>query len=181
MIQKATPTATLLVNNSPQTYNGSPQAATVVISVSSVPGAVANVKYDGSPTAPTNAGTYAVTATFTSADPSYASAAATSSLTINPATPTITVNGGPFNYDGTPQAATATAAGVDGVTPVAGTLSFTYNGSSTPPTAAGTYSVTATFTSADPDYANATATGSLTINPALTVSGSVRLDGQAAG
>jgi MBG domain/Kelch motif/Galactose oxidase, central domain len=67
-VQKATPTATLAVSNSPQTYNGSPQAATVVISVSSVPGAVANVKYDGSATAPTNAGTYAVTADFVPTD-----------------------------------------------------------------------------------------------------------------
>ncbi len=40
-VNKATPTATLAVNNSPQTYNGLPQAATVSISVSSVPGAVA--------------------------------------------------------------------------------------------------------------------------------------------
>jgi hypothetical protein len=68
VIEKATPTATLAVNNSPQTYSGSPQAATVAISVSSVPGTVSNVKYDGSATAPTNAGTYAVTADFVPTD-----------------------------------------------------------------------------------------------------------------
>ena len=36
-------------------------------------------------------------ATFTSTDPSYANAVADGTLTINPAAPTITVNGGPFN------------------------------------------------------------------------------------
>jgi hypothetical protein len=40
VIGKATPTATLVVSNSPQTYTGSGQAATVTISSSSVPGAV---------------------------------------------------------------------------------------------------------------------------------------------
>ena len=62
-MNKATPTATLAVNNSPQTYNGSPQAATVAISASSVPGAVANILTGGTATK-TAAGTYAVTADF---------------------------------------------------------------------------------------------------------------------
>ena len=52
------------------------------------------------------------------------------------------------------------------MTPVAGSFAFTYNGSTTPPTAAGTYAVVATFTSADPSYANATVTTTETINPA---------------
>jgi hypothetical protein len=68
VIDKATPTATLAVSNSPQTYNGSPQSATVAISASSVPGPVANVKYNGSATVPTNAATYAVTADFVPTD-----------------------------------------------------------------------------------------------------------------
>ena len=50
MISKATPTATLAVNNSPQTYTGSAQAATVGITVSSVPGAVANILTGGAAT-----------------------------------------------------------------------------------------------------------------------------------
>ena len=66
-VNKATPTATLAVNNSPQTYNGTPQAATVGISASSVPGAVANILTGGSATQ-TNAGTYAVTADFVPTD-----------------------------------------------------------------------------------------------------------------
>src|SRR6185503_18494120 len=47
VVNKATPTATLAVNNSPQTYTGAGQAATVGISASSVPGAVANILTGG--------------------------------------------------------------------------------------------------------------------------------------
>src|SRR4030095_1284162 len=67
VIQKATPTATLAGNNSPQTYHGYPQAATVAVSASSVPGAVANILTGGAATQ-TAAGTYAVTANFVATD-----------------------------------------------------------------------------------------------------------------
>ncbi len=60
---KATPT--LSVTNSPQTYTGSSKTASVS---GSVPGVVSSIKYNGSATAPTNAGTYAVTANFTPTD-----------------------------------------------------------------------------------------------------------------
>ncbi len=69
-------------------------------------------------------------------------------------------------YDGQPHAATAEAIGVDGKTPVTGSFTFTYNGSSTPPTAAGTYPVIATFTSTDTNYGTATGSGTLVISPA---------------
>jgi len=57
VINAATPT--LSVTNSPQTYTGSPIAATVSCLGG---GAVSNVQYNGSSTVPTNAATYAVTA-----------------------------------------------------------------------------------------------------------------------
>jgi hypothetical protein len=57
-ISKATPTATLAVNNSPLTYDGTAKAATVEITDSSVAGAVANILTGGSATQ-TAAGTYA--------------------------------------------------------------------------------------------------------------------------
>jgi hypothetical protein len=63
-INKATPT--LSVTNSPVPYTGSAQSADV--SSGSVVGTVDNVQYDGSTTAPVNAGTYAVTADFTPDD-----------------------------------------------------------------------------------------------------------------
>src|SRR5207248_11243749 len=59
----ATPTATLAVSKSPQTYNVSDKTATVSISASSVPGSVANILTGGAATK-TNAGTYTVTADF---------------------------------------------------------------------------------------------------------------------
>jgi nicotinamidase-related amidase len=63
VIQKPTPTATLAVNNSPVTYDGTAKAATIGIKVSSVPGAVTNILTGGA-ASQTGAGTYAVTADF---------------------------------------------------------------------------------------------------------------------
>jgi hypothetical protein len=124
--------------------------------------------YNGSTTPPSAPGTYAVVATFTSNDPNYGDAVGTGTVTIgtSAATPTVTVSGGPFTYDGQPHAASATATGAGGVS-VPGTFMFTYNGSPAAPTAAGTYAVVATFASADPNYSNAVGTGSLTITPAI--------------
>lgn len=83
-------------------------------------------------------------------------------------TPTINATGGTFPYDGSAHGATATATGVSGA-PVAGFFAFTYApGGSSVPVNAGTYSVTAQFTSTDPNYTNATGTGTITINPAQT-------------
>ena len=62
-VARATPT--LSVANSPVTYNGSAQAATVN---GSVPGTASNVKYNGSATVPTAVGTYAITADFAPTD-----------------------------------------------------------------------------------------------------------------
>ena len=69
-----------------------------------------------------------------------------------PTVPTIIVDGNWFSYDGTPHAATAYAVGADGITSIDGTFKFTYDGSATPPTNAGTYDLLATFTSNDPQY-----------------------------
>ena len=55
------------MGNSPQTYTGLAQAASVSISASSVPGAVANILTGGAATQ-TNANTYAVTADFVPTD-----------------------------------------------------------------------------------------------------------------
>jgi len=69
-IAKGTPTATLAVNNSPVAYNGTAKAATVAISASSVAGSVGSILTGGSATQ-TNAGTYAVTASFNPTDTNY--------------------------------------------------------------------------------------------------------------
>jgi hypothetical protein len=157
----------------PFTYTGNPQAVTATAvgadGVTPVAGSF-TFTYNGSATPPTDSGSYAVTVTFTSADPSYANATATSTETINPATPTITVNSGPFTYDGVTQwSASATAVGVDGATPVAGSFAFTYNGSTAAPIGPGLFTVNATFTCTDPNYLSPT----LTTNEIITSPGTI--------
>jgi hypothetical protein len=118
------------------------------------------------PGAPTNAGFYTFTEYFTSLDPNYASGTFSYSFAIYAATPTVTMTGGPFTYNGQGQAPTVTAVGIDGVTPVAGTTSFTFNGSSQTAVLPGTYAVVATFTPTDPNYASASVSGTMVINKA---------------
>src|SRR5262249_54615748 len=165
---------TVAVSGGPFPYDGTPHAASATaigVGGAAVSGTF-SFTYNGSATTPTNAGSYAVVATFTSSDPNYGNTNGNGGIIINPAKPTVTVNGGPFYFDGTPHAASAPATGVGGVavggtTTVAasGAFSFTYNGSAATPTNAGTYAVVATFTSSDPNYGNTTGNGSITINP----------------
>ena len=149
MIDKATPTATLAVNNSPVTYDGTAKAATVAITVSSVPGAVANILTGGAATQ-TGAGTYAVTADFVPTDTAnYNSllAQAAGSFVIDKATPTATlaVNNSPVTYDGTAKAATVAIT----VSSVPGAVANTLTGGAATQTGAGTYAVTADFVPTD--------------------------------
>ncbi|HZU34994.1 MAG TPA: hypothetical protein VFA18_03755, partial [Gemmataceae bacterium] len=110
-----------------------------------------------------------------------ATATASTSATITPATPTVTVSDPSGTFNGQPFAATAAAVGIDGKTPVSGSFSFAYyagtSATGTPlnavPVNAGTYTVVATFTSNDPNYiSGGTAQTTFTISPAmLTVTG----------
>ena len=149
MIDKATPTATLAVSNSPQTYTGVGQAATVGITASSVPGAVANVLTGGAATQ-TNAGTYAVTADFVPTDTTNYNTLiglAAGNFVIDKATPTATlaVTNSPQTYTGVGQAATV------GITAssVPGTVANVLTGGAATQTNAGTYAVTADFVPTD--------------------------------
>ncbi|HEU4938874.1 MAG TPA: kelch repeat-containing protein [Vicinamibacterales bacterium] len=94
-------------------------------------------------------------------------------IKINKATPLVSVTGGTFTYDGGSHPASATAAGLSGNN-VAGTFSFTYNGSSSEPVNAGTYAVVASFTSADGNYNNARGESTITIDKADPV---INVDG----
>jgi hypothetical protein len=138
--------ATLNVTNSPQTYNGSPQSATVGITASSVPGSVANILTGGAATK-TNAGTYAVTADFVPTDTNNYNALtglSAGNFVIQKATPTatLTVTNSPVIYNGSPQAATVSIS----ASSVPGTVAnVKYNGSGTVPTNPGTYAITADF------------------------------------
>ena len=98
----------------------------------------------------------------------YAASSSSASFRLTQATPVIKVSGGPATYDGSPHGATASATGVGGAA-VSGSFVLTYApGGATVPTNAGTYAVGATFTSSDPNYTNATGSGSIIINQAPT-------------
>jgi hypothetical protein len=89
-------------------------------------------------------------------------------INVLPATPTVTVTGGTFTYDGMPHPATAIARDAVGNT-VPGTFTFTYDGSPSPPVNAGTYPVVATFTSSDPNFTGATGEGTIVITRATPI------------
>src|ERR1051326_1466062 len=180
-VLKATPVIT--VTDPAPTFDGTAKVATA--SATGIGGAVVSGTFaftykDASNTpiaSPTNAGSYSVTASFTSSDTNYSNATGTGTLTINQATPTVTVSGGPFTFDGNSHAATVTVTGGGGVT-VSGSSAVTYNGVATVPANAGTYAVAVSFTSSDPNYSNASGSGSIIINKAdsttvVTVAGGV--------
>jgi len=159
-------TPMLVLNAATATYDGqahSAQATAVGDDGSAIAGSIEVTYSPGDSTPPVNAGAYIVTAVFSSADGRYTDASATATLVIQPATPIVTVTEYDAVSDGTAHAASASATGVDGV-PVAGSIEVSYvPGDGDPPVAAGTYAVTAVFTSADSNYAGATATGTLII------------------
>jgi hypothetical protein len=136
-INRATPTVE--ISSAPVWYTGNPRAATVV--VRGVDGDELNpfvVRYDGSTTAPTNAGTYALEVQYAGST-NYAPIAANSSFVIRknfPIFPTLNDTG--VTYDGQPHGGyNVTVIGVQNehLTPVI----YTYNGSTTVPIDAGVY------------------------------------------
>jgi hypothetical protein len=160
-------TPTINLNGGSFTFDTLAHAATATatgIGGVTVPGTFA-FTYNGSSVDPTNAGAYTVVATFTSTDLGYANATATGTLTILAATPTLTLTGGTFVYDTTAHVASGLASGIAGSV-VTGNLVFTYNASLSVPVSAGTYDVSASFTSADPNYSNATGTSTIVIKQA---------------
>lgn len=144
-------TATINLSGLTPTYDGSPKPITATTSPA---GLAASITYDGSPTPPTNAGTYAIAANVT--DSNY-QGSASQTLTIGKASATISLSGLTQIYDGSPKPVSATT------TPPGILVSIAYDGASAPPTAAGTYAISANIT--DPNY-QGSAGGSLVISPA---------------
>jgi hypothetical protein len=142
-----------------QIYDGSPKAVTA----STTPGGLPlTITYSGNPAPPTKAGTYTVAATVN--DPNYAGST-TGTLTILKATATVILNPTGLNqvYDGSAKVVTAAP------TPSGLNVAMTYNGSATPPRAAGSYALIATVN--DPNYSGS-ASGTLVVGKAsLAVSG----------
>jgi sugar lactone lactonase YvrE len=145
-------TATITLGSLAQTYTGSPLSATAATNPASL---TVGFTYNGSATPPTAPGSYTVAVTIN--DQNYAGTA-TGALVISKASATITLGSLAQTYTGSPFSATATTS------PASLTVSFTYNGSATPPTAAGSYTVVATII--DQNYAGTT-TGALVISKAL--------------
>ena len=126
---------TLSISNSPQTYTGSPIAATVSCLGG---GTVSNVLYGSSSTAPTNAGTYAVTANCAaSTNYSAVTGASAGNFVISSATPTLSVTNSPQTYTGSAIPAVVSCLGGGSVSNVK------YNNSSTVPSAVASYAITA--------------------------------------
>jgi|GEM_PF-3044267 len=92
------------------------------------------------------------------------------SFTVLKATPTVSINGGTFQYDGTAHPATGSVTGVFGEDLGAPTIDYTPGGSS-PPVNVGTYGVLASF-AGDSNYDPASNTTSVSITP-ITLSAAI--------
>lgn len=145
-VQKAT--ATVAVASASVVFDGSVNSASVTTTPAGLP---LTVTYNGSTVAPVNAGSYAVSATVVHAD--YIGSG-TGTLEITPAPAAVALGALAQTYDGTPKSATAVTA------PAGLPVTLTYNGTSTAPTAAGSYAVVGIV-----NHANYTgsASGTLTI------------------
>jgi hypothetical protein len=153
--------ATVTLGSLAQTYDGAPKPVTAT----TVPtGLTVNFTYDGSATAPTDAGSYAIVGTI---DDANYTGSATGTLVISKATATLTLGDLAQVYDGTPKSVTAVT------NPVGLAVTFTYEGSAFAPVDASSYGVVGTIN--DANYAGS-ATGTLVISKATAI---VTLDGLA--
>ncbi len=135
-----------------QTYDGSAKPATAT----TIPGGLTvNFTYDGSATVPTGAGSYTVVGTIN--DANY-QGSATNTLVIDKASSSISLGSLSQTYDGSAKPATATTI------PGGLTVNFTYDGSATVPTGAGSYTVVGTIN--DANY-QGSATNTLVINKVI--------------
>lgn len=121
--------ATISVGGLSQVYNGAPR----IVSATTIPsGLGVQVTYNGSASAPTNAGNYAVAVTLV--DANYIGSAA-GTLTVARAAATVTLSNLFQAYDGTPRTV------VGETTPPDLALNVTYDGAATAPTNPGSYAV----------------------------------------
>ena len=168
-VNKATTTVTLSVGNSPVTYSGAGQSATVSITASNTPGSVQSILTGGAATQ-TASGTYAVTASYVPTDTNYTTLTSVSAgnFIINPAALGITANNTNKIYDGVPFTGgngVSYSGFVNSETPTVLGGSLSYGGTSQGATNAGSYPIVPTgLTSAN--YAITYTNGTLTITKA---------------
>jgi hypothetical protein len=147
--------ATLTLGDLSQTHNGSPRAASVTSDPSGLSGI--SITYDGSPTAPSGAGSYAVAASLDNAN--YEATPATGTLTIGKASATITLANLSQGYNGSARTATAST------NPIGlSSITLTYDGGAAAPVNAGSYTVRASLN--NPNYSAPDAQGTLVISKA---------------
>lgn len=154
LVRRKTLTITV-TNPAGAQYTGSPQPASAS-ATGAVPADPATlvVLYDGSATAPTNAGSYNVTAALAAGETNYTATPASGTLVIAKATATVTLGNLAQTFGSvTPVSATPS-------TSLSGTVVVRYDGSVTVPSAVGSYAVSATID--DPNYTGSAA-GTLTI------------------
>jgi len=145
-------------------YNGNPHTCTGT--ATGVGGAAVSGSWSYNPASATNAGSYPVTATFSSGDPNYAGGTVSAILKIDASAipPALAINCPEVTYDGNPHTCSGTATGLGGVA-VNGAWSF-----SAVETNAGVYPEIGSFTSSDPNYSSGgTIGGTLTIDQARPV------------
>ncbi len=143
--------ATIRLANLSQTYDGSGKSVTATTSPA---GHAVSILYNGNATPPTDAGSYAVTASIT--DPNYQGSSA-ATLVLQKASASIQLAGLTSTYDGRPKPVSSSTV------PAGRAVSILYDGSITPPTNAGSYAVTASIT--DANY-QGTLTGTLVVQKA---------------
>lgn len=162
-ITKAPTTTTVTFEAGPYVYRGTAFTATAnVTGAGGLSQAVTPVNYTGDCTNVTSANGCSASATYAESA-NHFSSNDSKSITITPATPTVTVTFGasPITYDGNPHPASVTVNGVSGALaiPTNGTTAISYTKDAAPfvgtPTDAGAYTASASFTSANANYTNA--------------------------
>ena len=157
------------------TYDGNPHPASVSVTGAGGLNLTPDPTYScGS--APIDVADTPCTASYTyKGDSNHTGSGDADAITINKAAATISLSGLIQTYDGAAKSATVTT------NPTGVAHSVTYEGSSTPPTNAGSYAVVASIT--DPNYSGADANGTLTINraePSIVISNTSQVyDGSA--
>ncbi|MFO0801580.1 MAG: YDG domain-containing protein [Gemmataceae bacterium] len=124
VIASVTVTTTTSVTAANTTYTGSAYSGAVIVTVSPLAATGTTVltyhddinDVDLGTTPPTNAGTYTVTATFTSNTNAYTSSFGTATFTIDKANASVTISNYTGTYDGNSHTASVTIKGVNGET-----------------------------------------------------------------
>ena len=151
--------ATVTLDNLSQTYDGTARSVTATTVPASL---TVGFTYGGSATAPTAAGSYIVVGTVTDAN---CQGSATNTLVIGKATATVTLGSLSQTYDGSAKPVSVVTS------PLNLAVSVTYNGNSSVPTNAGSYSVIGVVTDANYRATNS-ASGQIT-RKALSVTAPV--------